>query len=92
MVGVDHGLTFHSLPKLRTVLWGFAGDEVPQADLERVRLLADALQREDLTRTLADLLAPREVRALERRASAVLQEPRFPLPDPDRHVIPWPPF
>jgi uncharacterized repeat protein (TIGR03843 family) len=92
VVGVDHGLTFHTAPKLRTVLWGFAGDEVAEPDLERASLLAQELQRSDLAGTLARLLAPRELRALERRTSALLAEPRFPLPDPDRHVIPWPPF
>ncbi|HEX5511015.1 MAG TPA: SCO1664 family protein [Actinomycetales bacterium] len=92
VVGVDHGLTFHTLPKLRTVLWGFAGADLPEPDLARVRLLADALRREDLAPTLARLLAAREIRALERRVSALLEDPRFPLPDPDRHVIPWPPF
>jgi len=37
--GIDHGLAFHSAPKLRTVVWDFAGQRVPDvllADLERL--------------------------------------------------------
>ena len=35
--GIDHGLTFHVGPKLRTVIWDFASEPVPEdlvADLE----------------------------------------------------------
>ena len=38
--GIDHGLTFHAGPKLRTVIWDFAAEPVPAdllADLASVR-------------------------------------------------------
>lgn len=41
--GIDHGLTFHADPKLRTVLWGWAGDPIPDVDLARLERLRAAL-------------------------------------------------
>src|SRR2546421_8275498 len=38
--GVDNGLTFHALPKLRTVIWEFAGEEVADNLREDARKLA----------------------------------------------------
>ena len=31
---IDHGLSFHTEPKLRTVLWGRAGQPLPEADVQ----------------------------------------------------------
>jgi len=89
--GVDHGVTFSTVPKLRTVLWGwrgrpFAPDE--RAGLER---LAIAL-RGDLARELASLLSRAEIAATRRRVDALLETGRFPQPRPDWPAIPWPPF
>jgi len=89
--GVDHGVTFSPVPKLRTVLWGWRGkplapDEI--AGLERVR---DALGG-DLGGTLSGLLSRLEVRATQRRIEALLAAGRFPYPSPDWPAIPWPPF
>ena len=38
---VDHGLTFNALPKLRTVLWDFAGQTIPEDLLADVRALSN---------------------------------------------------
>jgi hypothetical protein len=89
--GVDHGVCFSPVPKLRTVLWGWRGtpfepDEV--AGLERIR---DALEA-GLGETLAGLLSPVELRATTRRTDALLSTGRFPFPSPDWPAIPWPPF
>jgi hypothetical protein len=89
--GVDHGVTFSPVPKLRTVLWGwrgkpFAADEVE--GLERIRAALDG----DLTDVLAGLLSRVEIRATTRRVDAVLADRRFPYPSPDWPAIPWPPF
>ena len=89
--GVDHGVTFSSVPKLRTVLWGWRGR--PFAADERAGLgrLADAL-RGDLARDLAGLLSRGEIAATRRRVDGLLETRRFPLPRPDWPAIPWPPF
>ena len=88
---IDHGLTFHVDSKLRTVIWDFAGQPLPQdlcADLERT--LID-LERGELGRTVGGLLAPPEVRVLRRRLRAVL-DPRWRFPSPgSAWSIPWPP-
>lgn len=41
--GFDHGLTLHAQDKLRTVLWGWAGQPLPAGDIERLRRLSIAL-------------------------------------------------
>jgi uncharacterized repeat protein (TIGR03843 family) len=89
--GVDHGVTFSTVPKLRTVLWGWRGR--PFAADERAGLgrLADAL-RGDLARDLASLLSRAEIAATRRRVDGLLEAGRFPLPRPDWPAIPWPPF
>ncbi len=86
---IDHGVCFHDEPKLRTVIWDFAGDPIPpamRADLER---LGPALAEGDLRERLGGLLSPVEVRATERRLADLLDEGRFPEPGPGR-PYPWP--
>jgi len=89
--GVDHGVTFSPVPKLRTVLWGWRGDPL-EADeiegLERIRAALDGA----LGRTLGGLLARVEIRATMRRTDALLASGRFPFPSPDWPAVPWPPF
>lgn len=89
--GIDHGLTFHVDPKLRTVLWGWAGE--PLADDERAALerLADQLQG-DLGARLADLLTPHETEVASERLHALLAEGTFPGPEGGWPAVPWPPF
>jgi len=82
--GVDHGVTFHEEPKLRTVLWGFAGREIDADLLARLDALDPA--------TVADHLRPAELAALMARRDELRGTRRYPQPDPDRHVIPWPPI
>jgi uncharacterized repeat protein (TIGR03843 family) len=89
--GVDHGLTFHEDPKLRTVLWGWRGARLEADELEAVERLRDALLGETGD-ALHELLTRDEVRATVRRAERLLRTGRFPLPDPDRPAIPWPPY
>lgn len=89
--GVDHGVTFSTVPKLRTVLWGWRG--TPFADderegLERVRATLDG----ELGATLRSLLRSVEVRATVRRVDRLLETGRFPLPSPTWPAVPWPPF
>jgi uncharacterized repeat protein (TIGR03843 family) len=83
--GIDNGLCFHREPKLRTVIWEFAGEEVPAALLEDLAVLDDALPG-----ALADLLSPAEVEAVRRRARTLVGRGRFPVPNPDSHHYPWP--
>ena len=49
--GIDHGLCFHRQHKLRTVIWDYAGEDVPGRLLEELGHLASALP-DELTRWL----------------------------------------
>ncbi|MGD2254028.1 MAG: SCO1664 family protein [Anaerolineales bacterium] len=87
---IDHGLSFHHEPKLRTVIWDFASQPIPKkllADLQafRTRLDSDA----PVLAALAELLSQSEIEALRTRADWLLRERRFPAPGPGR-PYPWP--
>jgi len=96
LYAVDHGVTFSSEPKLRTVLWAwedepFEVDEV--AALTRVR---DALGKGavpgPLAVSLAELLSIEEIEATRGRVAELLESGRFPGPNPDWPAVPWPPY
>ena len=72
--GIDHGLTFHAHPKLRTVIWDFGGEEIPDGLLRDVaRACADLAADGPLAEALGPLIAPHEVWALLDRAQQVLE-------------------
>ena len=85
--GVDHGVSFHTDPKLRTLLWGWAGAELNAEELAAVRLVHDAVPGQ-----LGELISEIEVEALVRRAESLLERARFPRPRGHSPAIPWPPF
>jgi len=90
VVGIDHGLTFHPVPKLRTVIWDFADEPVPDALLEDVRRVAHDAEHGPLGDVLAGLLSPTELAAFGMRAADLLHDGHFPAPDPGYHSVPWP--
>ena len=92
--GFDHGLTFHEAPKLRTVLWGWAGQPLPAVELGRLSCLAGWLAdpRSELTESLRPLLTSAELDALGRRVDRLLATGVFPQPSGRRPAIPWPPL
>lgn len=85
--GVDHGLTFHPEPKLRTLLWGWAGAELDADE----RALLERVETEGAG-ALEPLLDSEEVTATRRRARRLLQTGHLPAHDPHRPAVPWPPF
>ncbi|MFH7323677.1 SCO1664 family protein [Aeromicrobium sp. JJY06] len=89
--GVDHGLTFHEEPKLRTVLWGWLGQSLSDDELGGVHRVRDGLDAE-LGTTLAEWLGEPELAALHRRCDRLLAEGVFPSPEGDMPAVPWPPF
>jgi len=82
--GIDHGLCFAAPLKLRTVIWDFAGDPVPDDLLAGIARLAH-----DAPPELADLIEPEEVDALQARARLLARSGRFPVDHTGRRV-PWP--
>lgn len=86
--GVDHGVCFNTDPKLRTLLWGWAGADLTDAELAAVRRV-----RDETPDRLYELLAEPEIEELWARAERLLQRGRFPKPrDGYYPAIPWPPF
>ncbi len=87
--GVDHGVSFHVEPKLRTVIWEFAerplGPDV-RAALERLR---SALTTTPAAAGLEEVLAPDEVTETLRRTEMILAAGHFPPPR-GHYPLPWP--
>ena len=81
---IDNGLTFHVEPKLRTVIWEFAGQPIPAAPLEDLARLS----RAGLPESLAELLDAQEQKALQSRIKRLVAERRFPRDRGGRY--PWP--
>jgi hypothetical protein len=88
---VDHGLTFHPDPKLRTVVWDFAGRPLPDVILEDLRRLQAMLRdpTSPLVTQLARLLSEAEIKAFRWRVSQLVRAECFPQPGPGRS-IPFP--
>ncbi|MBN1889936.1 MAG: SCO1664 family protein [Thermoflexales bacterium] len=85
---IDHGICFSAEPKLRSVIWDFAGLPIPAALMDELRSLKRRLAGE-LGRDLAQLLSQAEIRALKRRLKELIERGTFPLPGPERYY-PWP--
>ncbi|MBK9924309.1 MAG: SCO1664 family protein [Anaerolineales bacterium] len=86
LFAIDHGICFHEDDKLRTVLWDFSGQSIPD-DLLSLLSLNSSL--------LADLepyLSPNEITALQSRADSILAKKIFPRQPRDRRAMPWPPL
>lgn len=82
--GIDHGLCFSAEPKLRTVIWDFAGEEIDAGLLSAVEPLIDGIPGD-----IAALLNPAEVAALQSRAARIVRLPHLPHPRSHYHY-PWP--
>jgi uncharacterized repeat protein (TIGR03843 family) len=85
---IDHGLCFHPQPKLRTVIWDFAGEPIPAGMAARCAQFTDpACARE----VAGGLLEHDEIEALVRRAEQIVAAgARFPTPSDDYRHYPWP--
>jgi hypothetical protein len=86
LYAIDHGICFHEDDKLRTVLWDFNGQKIPQD------LLAPLSRIESLLPSLEPYLTSRERSALCARAESILKRGVFPRQPRDRRALPWPPL
>ena len=89
--GCDHGVTFHSDDKLRTVLWQWADEPFTPEEIDLLRKAQFELGGQ-LGELLAPLLTELEIQETVRRVSTLLDSGRFPLPNPDWPAVPWPAF
>ena len=89
---IDHGISFHQEQKLRTVIWDFAGEPIPEqicAELENFEVqLHEGTQFHD---QLDQYLVPQEITALAKRTKHLLTTMQFPNPHPNQRPDPWPP-
>ncbi|MEU7035946.1 SCO1664 family protein [Streptomyces sp. NPDC046237] len=92
LYGIDHGVTFHVDDKLRTLLWGWAGEELPaETAAVLARLDGSLAPGAPLATRLAELLTAAEVDALRRRVTTLRTTGRHPEPSGQWPAIPWPP-
>ncbi len=89
LFGCDHGVTFHTQDKLRTVLWQFSGDPLTDIELEQLASSESVLKSElDLTPYLTE----NEIAALHARIQRLITTGVMPEPNPDWPAVPWPAF
>ncbi|MBI1282648.1 MAG: SCO1664 family protein [Anaerolineaceae bacterium] len=91
--GIDHGITFNSSPKLRTVVWEFAGEPIEDsllADIERLCIEVDN-QKTAYRQELNKLITEREIHAFQNRIQNLLKSRKYPQPGPGGPNYPWPP-
>ena len=91
VLGVDHGVCFSTVPKLRTVLWSWRGEAFDDGERSALSRIATAFD-EGLAEGLRRHLSAGEVRATRRRVERLLETGRFPGPSQTWPAIPWPPF
>ncbi|MGP3969324.1 SCO1664 family protein [Streptomyces sp. 6N223] len=91
LYGIDHGVTFHTEDKLRTLLWGWAGEPLPEGVVGALRgLAAELAAGRPLLARLRELISEAECRALRERTAALLRTRRYPRPGGEWPAIPWP--
>jgi hypothetical protein len=92
IVAIDQGLCFNTEPKLRTVIWDFAGETIPAdlaADLKQLQRVLSNPQSAAVA-DLEQLLSRGEIAGLRRRLAELIEEGKFPDPPEDRRPYPWP--
>ena len=91
LFGCDHGVTFHTDDKLRTVLWQWADEPFTPEEITLLEKAQISLAGE-LGQLLAPLLTVQEIQETTRRVAELLSSGTFPLPNPDWPAVPWPAF
>ncbi|MEU5363608.1 SCO1664 family protein [Streptomyces sp. NPDC005925] len=92
LYAIDHGVTFHAENKLRTLLWGWAGEPLtPEASAVLTGLAGGLAEGGTLAARLAPLITAAELDATRARVAALLATGTHPEPSGDWPAIPWPP-
>ena len=87
--GVDHGLTFNLEPKLRTVIWGFAGEPLGELANDLGRVAESLRPTGELFTRLTELLSSEEATETSARLDLLVAEGEFPAPE-GPFAMPWP--
>jgi uncharacterized repeat protein (TIGR03843 family) len=92
LYGIDHGVTFNAENKLRTLLWGWAGEQLTPEAVDVLQALREALRDGGgLAAKLAELITAVELDATRARVDALLAGGKHPEPSGEWPAIPWPP-
>ncbi|EPJ34946.1 hypothetical protein STAFG_7996 [Streptomyces afghaniensis 772] len=92
LYGIDHGVTFNVENKLRTLLWGWAGEPLTQEAVDVLEgLRKDLADAGPLTARLQPLITGAEIDATRARVAALLASGKHPEPSGEWPAIPWPP-
>ena len=87
LLGCDHGVTFHSEDKLRTVIWQFSGEKIDKQEM----FLIESASALDYPNLFESYLTQDEIAAIYERINRLLKSGRFPSPSENWPAIPWPP-
>jgi uncharacterized repeat protein (TIGR03843 family) len=88
---IDHGLTFHTAYKLRTVIWDFCNQPIPDRLLKDLNHLHKLLtQSPEFCEILGKFINRSELHAFQKRVKTLLASGLFPDMSPGRNV-PFPP-
>jgi hypothetical protein len=88
---IDHGLCFHPISKLRTVIWDFSGRPIKKELVDQLGSLAEKLKKDkEFTEKLSNFLNPEEISAIKKRILFIINHPVFPTPDTNKRQFPWP--
>jgi hypothetical protein len=89
---IDHGVCFNTQPKLRTVVWDYAGQRIPPTFLEDLcRFQTDLSNSHSaVAEKLGELLSREEIKAMRARTEGLIEEGAFPEPPENRRPFPWP--
>ena len=82
--GIDHGLTFHVQPKLRTVLWEFCGEPIEPELIETITAIE--AESKQVRALLRPYLAPTEIEMLFARMRNLRETQVFPTLNPRRNI------
>jgi len=88
---IDHGISFHAQPKLRTVIWEFAGEEISSELLLDLKRFVENMNSWLETSVVRQLLDESETEALHERVAALMLRSHYPEPGSNRQY-PWPPI
>ncbi|MEU3739413.1 MULTISPECIES: SCO1664 family protein [unclassified Streptomyces] len=92
LYGIDHGVTFNAEDKLRTLLWGWAGEPLTAEAVGVLESLRGALaDGAPLGLRLGKLITGAELDAVRARVDALLASGKHPVPGGEWPAIPWPP-
>lgn len=92
LYGIDHGVTFNVDNKLRTLLWGWAGEPLAGEAVEVLGALREGLKEGgDLAVRLTGLITAAELEATRARVKAMVTSGKHPEPSGEWPAIPWPP-